>query len=214
MEQERTKLAVELFDAHSEVYAKKFMDVSAYHASLDSFCEALPSGAVDVLELACGPGNITKYVLDKRPELRILATDLAPKMLKLAQVNNPGASFQLLDCREILSLGRSFDGIIGGFCLPYLDQDQARTMIRDAAKALRRNGVLYLSTMEGDPSQSGWKTSSNDPGYQLFMNYHTADFLTGLLSECGFILVDLLRTQTTATDGTVYNDLLLTAKLS
>ena len=214
MEQDRTKLAVELFDAHSEVYEKKFMDVSPYHASLDSFCEALPSGAVDVLELACGPGNITKYVLDKRPELRILATDLAPKMLKLAQVNNPGASFQLLDCRDIPSLGRSFDGIIGGFCLPYLDQEQARNMIRDAAHALRRNGVLYLSTMEGDPSESGWKTSSNDPSYQLFMNYHTADLLTGLLSECGFTLVDLQRTQTYATDGTVYNDLLLTAKLS
>ena len=214
MTHDRTKLAVDLFDAHSDAYEKKFMDVSPYHAALDSFCAALPTGAVEVLELACGPGNITKYVLNKLPDLRILATDLAPKMLELARANNPGVRSQLLDCRDIPSLGRSFDGIIAGFCLPYLDQEQTRSMIRDAAQALRKNGVLYLSTMEDDPSKSGWKASSNDPSYQLFMNYHTADFLTGLLSENAFTLVDLQRTQTSGTDGTLYNDLMLTAQLS
>ena len=214
MTQDKTKLAVELFNAHSVVYEKKFMDVSPYHASLNSFCSAMPTGALDVLELACGPGNITKYVLDKRPELKILATDLAPKMLELARANNPSANFQLLDCRDITSLGRSFDGIICGFCLPYLDQEQARRMIRDAGQALRKHGVLYLSTMEDDPAKSDWKTSSSDPSYRLFMNFHTADFLTGILSENGFALVDLQRTQTNGTDGIVYNDLMLTARLA
>jgi len=38
-----------------------------------------------VLELACGPGNITKCLLSKRPDLEILATDIAPNILELAK---------------------------------------------------------------------------------------------------------------------------------
>lgn len=214
MDHDKSKLAIDLFNAHSELYQKKFMDVSSYSSSLDYFCAALGEGIKDVLELACGPGNITKYVLDKRPDLRILATDLAPNMLDLARTNNPGAIFQPLDCREITSLRRNFDGIIAGFCLPYLDAKEARSLIHEAARVLRKDGVLYLSTMEADPAKSGWQASSADPDRRVFMNYHTAVSLTGMLEENGFTLVDLQRCRTIGTDGVEVIDLQLTAKRS
>ena len=42
-----------------------------------------------VLELGCGPGNLSKQLLSLRPDLKITATDLAPDMLEIAQETNP-----------------------------------------------------------------------------------------------------------------------------
>ena len=101
---DKTKMAVDVFDRQAHNYEQKFMDVSLYHHSLDKYCDRLSSAQATVLELACGPGNITAYVLGKMPELQILGTDLSPAMLALARKNNPAAVFELLDCRNILLL--------------------------------------------------------------------------------------------------------------
>jgi trans-aconitate methyltransferase len=58
----------------------------------------------DILELACGPGNITQYIISKRSDFKILGTDLAPNMIELAKINNPSAQFQLLDSRDIRTI--------------------------------------------------------------------------------------------------------------
>src|ERR1043165_1092851 len=94
------EMAVNVFDRCAQDYQAKFMDVQQYSRSLDIFCAQVKKDA-GILELACGPGNITKYLLQKRPDLEILGTDLAPNMLELAKQHNPQAIFQLMDCRDI-----------------------------------------------------------------------------------------------------------------
>lgn len=167
------------------------MDVSLYHDSFDLFLSHIPKQNAEILELACGPGNITKYLLNKRPDLKILGTDLAPNMLELAKKNNPQAEFQLLDCREILSLEKKFDAILCGFALPYLSKEEAMKLIDDAAKILNAGGVIYISTMEDDYSKSGIKKGSQ--GDEIFMHYHEAAYLQKTLEENGFEILDLRR---------------------
>ena len=41
------------------------MDISRYHELLDLFCEQLAKENPDILDLACGPGNISQYLLQK-----------------------------------------------------------------------------------------------------------------------------------------------------
>ncbi len=206
--------AFELFDSHAEAYQERFMDVAPYHATLDALCSAIVTGRAEVLELACGPGNITKYLLHKRPELRILATDLAPNMLSLAKANNPKADFKLLDCRELLTLDSSFDAIVCGFCLPYLSPEETTQLIKDSAVVLREHGVIYLSTMEDDPVKSGWRASSSSPSEQVYMHYYEADFLTAAMRAQGFTVSHLTRTQTSAADGTLFTDLMIVAQIA
>ena len=76
---------IRLFDSQAAYYQAKYMDVGRYAASLDLFCSSIERTDADVLEIACGPGSITRYLLDKRPDLRILGTDAAPNMLELAK---------------------------------------------------------------------------------------------------------------------------------
>lgn len=208
---DRTDIAVRLFDRAAADYAAKYMDVGRYAASLDRLCAALPPDA-GVLELACGPGNITRYLLDRRPDLRILGTDLSPRMLELARANNPEAAFALLDARDLGRSATAYDGIVCGFGLPYLSPEEADRLIQQAATVLRPGGLLYLSTMEGDPERSGLQRPSSGDGEALHIQYHHADRLTAALTRHGFTLVDLQRAEYPAPDGAPVVDLMVVAR--
>src|SRR5690606_4608879 len=97
-----------------------------------------------------GPGNITRYLLAKRPDFTIDAIDIAPNMIELAKQNNPTANFEVMDCRGIAGISKKYDGIICGFCMPYLSKSDCGQLIADSANLLKDNGILYFSTIEGN----------------------------------------------------------------
>lgn len=200
--------AAEIFNKHALLYQSRNMDVSLYADTLDRFCTPMPQGA-SVLELACGPGNITRYLLDKRPDLKILATDIAPNMLELAKANNPEAEFRWLDCRDLSGITETYDGILCGFCLPYLSQEESAALMRSCAAILKPGGMLYLSCMEESTwHQSGVET--NSAGDKTYMYYHKASFLMDSLSDAGFHNIELSRKVTQTGDKPVTTDLVLT----
>lgn len=188
---DKSKAAAAIFDKHARLYQEKYMDTDLYHDTFDLFCEHVVQENAEILELACGPGNITAYLLKKRPDFKWLGTDLSPNMIELAKSNNPGAEFQLLDCRELNRLNKRYDGIVCGFALPYLSKEEAIRLIGDAAGALKPGGILYLSTMEDDYGKSGPRQSST--GDWIYMHYHQADYLTQALDQNGFNILHLQR---------------------
>lgn len=187
---DNTKQTVDLFDKYAQSYQSKYMSVEKYKKSLDSFCSSLPCQKASILELACGPGNITKYLLEQNPEFKIHATDLSPAMLKLAEENNPSATFQILDCRSIKALKTSYDAIICGFGLPYVSKEDAVSMIKDARDSLNDGGLLYLSTMEGQYSNSGMQYSGSDTDEGLYMYFHESAYLESTMENAGLTIID------------------------
>ncbi|MFN8395858.1 MAG: class I SAM-dependent methyltransferase [Bacteroidia bacterium] len=210
-ESDQNRLAVEAFDLRAMVYQERFMDVSSYAASLNAFCDGIPNPQAHILELACGPGNVTKYLLDRRPGWRIIATDLAPTMVQLAQANNPTADCRVMDARDLGAIQDRFDGVMVGFGLPYFTLLEAKQMIQDAARLLLPGGLIYLSSMEDDPSRSGIMTNSY--GDQVFMNYHLGADLLAILREMGFSVTYLHRQDFLRPDGSKWHDLLIVAQL-
>ncbi|TGD59072.1 class I SAM-dependent DNA methyltransferase [Flavobacterium humi] len=209
---DKTEIAVNIFNTCAREYQDRFMEVDLYHNALDIFCNTIAKQNAEILELACGPGNITQYVLQERPGFKILGTDLAPNMIELAKTNNPSAGFQLMDCRDILSLHKKYDGIICGFALPYLSKTAAGKLFADAFEALHPNGTLYISTMEEtQDNKSGFKNSS-DGQYRAYVYYHKADHLIRSLEKNGFNILYFHRQDYPATDGTKTVDLLIIAQ--
>ena len=207
---DKTKMAVAVFDQNASAYQDKFMDVHQYKVSLDIFCRCVERKDATVLEVACGPGNITRYLLEQRPDFKILGTDLSTNMLELARQQNPGAVFQLMDCRDIDKLDGKYDAVMCSFALPYLSKEEAVKLIAHAAILLNDKGVLYLSTMEDDYSKSGLETSSS--GNQLYMHYHEAGYLVDTLKEHGFRVIDLKR-QHFISGEVKMTDLIIVARL-
>jgi ubiquinone/menaquinone biosynthesis C-methylase UbiE len=189
------------------------MDLKLYQEHLSLFSSLLPPQDAAVLDLACGPGNISCYLLRQKTNLKLTGLDLAPKMLELARKNNPGAEFLQMDFRQLLSLDKKFDGIVCGFGLPYLSREEAELFIRDAAKVLNPNGLFYLSTMEDDYEKSGLKTSASDSSRQLYTYYHQADYLIRFLTVSGFVVLEMDRLENVADDGEVTIDLIIIARL-
>ena len=167
----------------ADLYEEKFMDFTIYNESYDFVCNTLSVNQTSILEVGCGPGMITHYLLSKRPDLNILGTDVAPNMVKLAQKNNPAASFEVLDCRKITSLNQTFDAVLSGFCLPYLSTEDTVRFISDSAKILRGDGLLYLSFVPGNTEQSGYQTGSS--GNSLYFHYHPEESIRSAILENG-----------------------------
>jgi len=188
---DKTQAAIAVFDKNAQRYQEQFMDTGLYQDSFDLFCDHIKKSEATILDVACGPGNITQYLLLKRPDWHITGIDLAPNMLALAGVNNPAAIFHLLDARAIRSLNRQWDGIMCGFCLPYLSREEAVQFINDAADTLYQHGVLYLSTMEDDYSRSGLQTSGS--GEQLYMYYHEEGYLREALKQHNMNIIHTCR---------------------
>ena len=204
--------AVEVFDRNAEAYAEKFHDQTRYTEGLNQFCNWLPFESASVLELACGPGNVTRYLLDKRPQLDILATDMAPQMLELARQNVPGPEYKKLDCRNFISLNRKFNGIMASFLLPYLNISEATRLIYDASLCLNPGGVLYLSTMEAPYLNTGWLASNSLPGSQLWFNYYQAGDLIPMLKQVGFSQIEEFHFPIPENDAPSDLDLVLVAR--
>ena len=199
------------YNKAAQYYWEKVAILEQYNASYDTFCGLLPQKA-KVFEMGCGPGNVTQYMLDKRPDLHYTASDLAPNMLALAKKHNSNAHFLPLDCREIATLHQKFDAIIGAFVLPYLNKLECATLISDSTKIISPNGVIYLSAMEGDEDHSGFEHTSFSGEDLVYIHYHQEAFLRDCLSKNSFEVLHLIKQACHEPNGRVYNDMIFMAR--
>jgi 2-polyprenyl-3-methyl-5-hydroxy-6-metoxy-1,4-benzoquinol methylase len=174
----------ETWNKVAALYQAKFMHLEIYNESYDFICNALPLINSTILEIGCGPANISKYLLSKRTDFIIQGIDVAPNMIELAKENNPTAHFEVMDARLIHQLKVKYDGIIIGFCLPYLSPNDTTKLIYDSSNLLKDNGLLYVSFVEGDPKNSGFKAAST--GERSYFYYHNLEQIKTELMKHSF----------------------------
>lgn len=204
------QVSVNTFDRLAETYARKYLALDAYDAYYRQFCSHVARQGATVLDVACGPGNVSAFLVRERPDLQVLGIDLAPNMVRLAQTHVPSASFLVHDCRHLPDLGRVFDGIAYAFGLNYLNQEEAEQFFESLGKVLAPNGALYLSTMSGPREQSGLQTSSS--GDQIYVYYRPRREIEQLVQSAGLELVfsDEIASPASASNSTI--DVVLVAQ--
>jgi 2-polyprenyl-3-methyl-5-hydroxy-6-metoxy-1,4-benzoquinol methylase len=135
-------------------------------------------------------------------------------MLEIAQKNVKGVDFKIMDVRDILALDGKFDAIMSSFCFPFLSKVDTSKLIADCAQKLHKNGVMYISTMEGDESQAGFERTSFSGESEIYFNYHWKKDLEKKLIDNGFnIEYNLSQEYIDPRDG-VLTDLIIIAKIS
>lgn len=209
---DRIKETIETYNVSAKAYQDKFMDMDLYNDTYDTFCHLITKSNAKIFEIATGPGNVIKYILCKRPDFKVFGIDLSSSMIELAKLNNPEAEFTVMDCRDIHVIDTKFDGILCAFCLPYLSKEESLKLITDASLLLEPDGVLYISTMEGDYNKSGYETTSFSGDNRVYVYYHQANFMTACLSELGFEILDLQRKQYPEPDGSFLTDMIFIAR--
>lgn len=195
----RRQQTFEVWNKIASLYEERFMELPIYNESYDTLCTLAPAQA-RVLELACGPGNITRYLLRQRPDLRIRGIDMAPNMIRLARKHNPSATFTTGDIRDIGKLQDHYDVIVCGFGLPYLSSSEADDLFVHSAALIETEGLLYISFVDGAPEQSGIQTSSS--GDQLYFYYHDQEHIRQQLTHTGWTVICHKEVPYIYTDGT------------
>ncbi len=210
---DRYQTTFQTWNKVAATYQEIFMYLDLYNDTYDTFCELIPKPGAGIFEIGCGPGNITRYLLARRPDFKIQAIDVAPEMIALAQKNNPTADFRVMDCREIDTITTHFDGIMCGFCLPYLSQPDCAKLIRDCAALLQPGGIFYISTIEGDYERSGYQSGSN-PQDKMYVYYYPEAWVQDQLKSNQFEVVNLTRKSYPKKDGTTDTHLIFIARKS
>lgn len=205
---ENFDISVQRFDEFASEYAQRFMDLSSYSDSIDRFCDWIPGQQPQLLELGCGPGNVTRLLKLRFPESQITAIDLAPKMIEIARKELPEVDFRVMDVRDISIISEKFDAVMCSFCLPFLSKTDAKKLIADCADRLNPGGVFYLSTMEGDETRAGFETTSFSENAEIYFNYHRQTDLEAVLLQCGFELIQAKEQDYTEPDGSLTTDLI------
>jgi ubiquinone/menaquinone biosynthesis C-methylase UbiE len=169
--------------------AAEFNDTIAtlnnYDHTYQFICNRLHDGDA-VLDLACGPGQISKY-LRKRKNLKIVGVDLSEEMLKIARREIPDGIFHRHSIVTYCE-AESFNLVLLGFALPYLTEGQMNECIFNSSKCLKKHGIYYLSFMEGDGNQLE-KTSFGQE-YDFLIFYHPKARVISELERNG---IELLR---------------------
>jgi 16S rRNA A1518/A1519 N6-dimethyltransferase RsmA/KsgA/DIM1 with predicted DNA glycosylase/AP lyase activity len=68
---DRYKETFDTWNNIASIYQDKFMDLDVYNDTYDHICNAVTKPKAKLLDIGGGPGNITKYLLSKRPDFDI-----------------------------------------------------------------------------------------------------------------------------------------------
>jgi SAM-dependent methyltransferase len=99
-----------------------------------------------VLELGCGAGRVTGYLV--RLAREVSAVDLAPAMVAAAAARYPGARFTVADIADLASLPAGpFDAIVGAAnVIDVFDDETRRRVLRQLATLAVPGGLLLMSS--------------------------------------------------------------------
>ena len=140
------------FNEFSKDYTNDMVKcVPYYNALISSFTENLPSSfqPISILDLGCGNGNVTSYILRKYPKSAYTLVDASQEMLNLCKtrfkdfnIKYVASYFQDFDFGE-----HQYDFIAAGFSLHHCKSDDKKMLFEKIYKALKPHGVFSCSDL-------------------------------------------------------------------
>lgn len=151
-----------------------------------------------VLEIACGTGIVTRRLRDRLPaETRLVATDLNPAMLALAQSKfdlKKNVIWQEADAGALPFADGSFDAVVCQFGVMFFPDKEAA--LRETWRVLRSGGMylfnVWASFEQNPVARTAHETIASffdrDPPsfYQTPFGFCDADLIRQLLRQAGF----------------------------
>jgi len=137
-----------VFSRHAEAYQRRLEDIMARgeaRGRLRVIELAAPKPGMQVLDLACGPGNLSRLLAAMvAPRGEVVGVDLAPGMIELARrAGIPSARFEVMDIERLTFADATFDVAVCGHGLQFAP-DLPRAL-SEARRVLKAGGRLAAS---------------------------------------------------------------------
>jgi len=139
---------VSYFDSLAESWDRREPSAETMIQGLVRHCELLGLGAgQDLLEVGCGTGKTTGWLVEQVAPGRVTAVDFAAAMIAVAERKGIDAEFRCLDvCRDELG-SELYDVVFCFHSFPHF-RDQAAAL-RNFSRAMRRTGRLIVMHLAG-----------------------------------------------------------------
>ncbi len=180
---ESMKEALQFYDKYSKVYADYTFD-KLMQFQLNEFISKLPKNA-KVLDIGCGSGRDSHYFHDYG--LEVTAIDSSESMLKEAKSRAQGVTLKKMDMKKLTLSKESFDGVWIMATLTTVEKKEALPTLKEAAKVLKKNGILYVAVQEGEG-----EIIKNNPKYgnvPKFYAYYQQKEMEDLIKQAGFAIL-------------------------
>lgn len=181
---DKSLIAVKTYDKIAQAYTKEFFEDKVDIKYLDKFLSLLPRKA-KILDVGCGPGNFTKYFLEKGFSTE--GIDLSTEMLKIARKMVPKSTFKVMDMRKLKYPHKSFDGLCIAYSLYHVPSNQTTCVLKEFYRVLKPRGIMILMLQKG--KGEGIIPEPFDPKRKMFFKYFQEKEIKNLLKKSGFKIV-------------------------
>lgn len=205
--QDHQQNIIEVYNKSAINYEKTIAQLQNYNETYDYLANLLQDNQI-ILDLACGPGNISLYLL-KSKKLKIIGFDLSIGMLNIAQKQIPNGKF-VQNTIVNFEMDEMIDCIVNGFGFPYLNKEQVFSSLQSSYHVLNRNGLIYLSFMEGE--KCGFETPSFNTEEKLYIYYHQKESIIKQMEQLGFQILRQWELKYLEQDGTYTQDIVIIGK--
>lgn len=143
-----------------------------------------------MLDVGCGPGTVTAYLVDKGVDTS--GVDLSPRMIEHPRRRYPHCRFSVGSATALDLVDRSLGGILGWWSLFNLPRDVLPGVLQTMARALVPGGRLMIATHVGDGDRRRTEAYGGVP-VRWTTHLWRPEQLIALLEEAGLHLVADLR---------------------
>jgi ubiquinone/menaquinone biosynthesis C-methylase UbiE len=192
------------YKTYAKAYDEKIASLEIYQESYDFLLNKIQDGA-SILDLACGPGNVSHYFAQHRSGLKITGVDIAEEMIEIARRRIQQGVFVVKDICEV-HFETTFDCVVCAFGIPYLDLSETAHVAQCISTCLKPNGYFYLSFMEGQ--KSGFEKTSLANQDELFIYYHTEKDILNTLRRQSLSVIKKFDVDYHEQDGTITNEII------
>lgn len=178
---DKSKFAVSTYNRIADKYTQRYFNDLTDAPCIDKFLALLPKGA-KVLDIGCGPGTFTKYLVEKGFDAE--GIDLSSEMLRIAKEKVPKAKFTLMDMRELAYSNEDFDGLLAAYSLIHIPSEEIPATLKGFYRILKSGGVLLIIAPKGEPDKIVDEPLKE--GEKIFINFFTKNRLTKFFTDAGF----------------------------
>jgi len=193
-----------MYEKYAKIFDEKIASLAIYNDSYNYLLNCIQDDSV-ILDLACGPGNVSFYIKKYKPALSITGVDISEEMIGIAKNRIPDGKFFVRDICEI-EFKNEFDWAVCAFAIPYLDLEAADHLVKKINQSMRSNGIFYISFMEG--SKNGFEKTSFTGNDELFVYYHPKEAVLKILEQQSLSVIKNFEIDYHEMDGTITKEII------
>jgi ubiquinone/menaquinone biosynthesis C-methylase UbiE len=198
----------QVYNKYAREFDQKIASLTLYDASYDFLLNLIPDDG-SILDLGCGPGNVSAYLKIKKPHLSITGIDISEEMVAIAREKLSDGQFMVKDICET-RFGVQFDCAICAFAIPYLNLDEAGRVVANIRRSLRDNGIFYISFMDGQ--RQGYEKTSFTENDELFIYFHPRKAVMHILAEQDLSVTKTFEIDYPEMDGSITAEIIYIGK--